>query len=146
TGEVDVMVRYKAHGVYLQGPERTYTFHPSTDTPQQTYLQLQHVTLVEFSSQQSTGADHAAANFIDGSGNTTWHTLFNATDDGKFYTVKLDQVRYLSKLAYLPGGQNGRLKSGQIYVSLDGDTWTLAHTCEGLENNTQRKEIVLDTP
>lgn len=146
TGEVDVMVRYKAHGVYLQGPKSTYTFHPSTDTPRQTYLQLQHVTLVEFSSQQSTGADHAAANFIDGSGNTTWHTLFNATDDGKFYTVKLDGVRYLSKLAYLPGGQNGRLKSGQIYVSLDGDTWTLAHTFEGLENNTQRKDIVLDTP
>lgn len=101
---------------------------------------------MEFSSQQSTGADHAAANFIDGSGNTTWHTLFNATDDGKFYTVKLDGVRYLSKLAYLPGGQNGRLKSGEIYVSLDGKDWTLAHTFQGLENNDQRKEIVLDTP
>lgn len=147
TGQMEVLVRYKAHGVYLRGPETAYTFHPSTDTPQQTYLRLENVTLVEYSSQQSEGADHAAANFIDGNGNTAWHTLFNATDDGKFYTVKLDQVRYLSKLSYLPGaGQNGRLKSGQIYVSLDGDTWTLAHTFEGLENNTQRKDIVLPAP
>ena len=147
SGDTQVLVRYKPHGVYLQGPERTYTFHASTDTPQQTYLQLQYVTLEEFSSQQSTGVDHAAANFIDGNANTAWHTQFNAANDGKFYTVQLDQVRYLSKLAYLPGiGQNGRLKSGEIYVSMDGEDWQLAHTFTGLANNVQRKEIVLDTP
>ena len=146
-GDVEVRVRYKAHGVYLQGPETTYTFHAATDTPQQTYLQLQNVTLVDFSSQQSTSADHAAANFIDGNGNTAWHTKFGAADDGKFYTVKLDQVRYLSKLTYLPGGgQNGRLKSGEVYVSLDGESWTLAHTFQGLQNNAQWKEIVLPQP
>lgn len=145
-GDTTVLLRYKPRGVYLRGPEKSYTFHASTDTQEQTYLQLRHVTLVEYSSQESSGAEHAATSFIDGNANTTWHTKYNVMDSGKFYTVKLDRVYELSKLAYLPGGQNGRIKAGQIFVSMDGEDWTLAHTFDGLANNTQRKEIVLTTP
>lgn len=142
-GNTTAIFRYKAYGTYLQGPETSYDFHENADPETSRYLPLKYVTLEAFSSQNSTSADHAAKNFIDGNGNTSWHTTFNKFDD-KYYVVSFDQVRYINKLTYLPGGQNGRLKSGEIYVSYDGENWEKVHTFTDLSNNTALKTIDLN--
>lgn len=139
-GNVTAQFRYKPYGIYMQGPEATYTFSENTDPETSQYLPIQYVTLEAFSSQNSTSSDHAAKNFIDGNGNTAWHTTFNKMDD-KYYVVKFDQVRYINKLTYLPGGQNGRLKSGEIYASYNGTNWEKVHTFTGLANNTNWQTI-----
>ena len=146
TGDTTVTVRYKAHGVYLQSATGTYTFTPENYAPDCTYLPLRYVTLEAYSTQNSTSADHAAANFIDGSAYTAWHTKFGYFDPDKFYTVRFDRVRAITRLTYLPGGQNGRLKAGQIFASMDGEEWTLVKTFEGLANDTRLKTIDLDAP
>lgn len=145
-GDTTVQVRYKAYGTYLQSAPVKFTFTASTDPDTDRYLPLQYVTLEAFSTQNSTSTDHAAKNFIDGSDRTAWHTKFAYTDPDKFYTVRLDRVRTITRLSYLPGGQNGRIQAGEIYVSMDGKEWTLAQRFEGLANDTSRKFIRLDTP
>lgn len=141
-GDIVVKFRYKPHDVYLQGPVGQYTFNSDNINEESKYLQLRHVSLVDFSSQQSTSKDHAAKNFIDGNANTVWHTKYS-TYDSKFYVVEFDKVRFINKLTYLPGGKNGRLKSGEIYSSMDGVTWELASTFSGLENNGKLQTINL---
>ena len=146
-GHQVVKVRYKAHSVYLQGPEEQFTFKEDTDTETRKYVQLKHVTMEAYSTQQSTNKDHAAVNFIDGNYNTAWHTKYGVTDPDKFYTVSFDKVRYITSLEYTPGGSsNGRLKSADVYTSLDGNTWTKSGSVTNLQNNANVKIINLDAP
>lgn len=146
TDTCDVTVRYKAHGVYLQSSEYTYHFTPEQYEEGRQYLPLQHVTLEAYSSQNSTSADHAAKNFIDGSAYTAWHTKFGTFDTGKYYTVKFDTPRTITRLTYLPGGKNGRLKDGQVFVSMDGQDWQLVQTFTDLKNDESCKTIDIDQP
>lgn len=139
-GDIVVKFRYKPHGVYLQGPVGQYTFHADKNNEKSQYLQLKHVSLHSFSSEQSSSSGHAAKNLIDGNANTAWHTKFSTYDE-KYYSVAFDKVRYINKLTYLPGGQNGRLKAGKIYASMDGNNWTLVYEFSGLQNNESLKTI-----
>ena len=141
-GNKSAKFRYKAYDSYLQSDAYKYDFTADDDNEKSKYLQLRHVNLVEFSSQQSTTKDHAAKNFIDGNATTAWHTKFNSYDK-KFYVVGFDKVRFINKLTYLPGGLNGKLKAGEIYSSMDGVTWTLASTFNGLQNNSNLQTIDL---
>lgn len=141
-GRIVVKFRYKAHDNYVQGPVDQYTFSVDKNDPTSQYLQLRHVKLYDYSSQQSDRSDHAAIGFIDGSANTSWFTKFD-TYDAKYYAVEFDQVRYIRKVTYLPYIQNGRLKSGEIYTSMNGQDWTLVHTFSNLANNTDLKTIDL---
>ena len=146
TGNAAVTVRYKAHGVYLQSSEYTYHFTPESYEEGRQYLPLRYVTMEGYSSQNSTSADHAAKNFIDGSAYTAWHTKFNTFDTGKYYIVRFDKVRAITRLTYLPGGKNGRLKDGTVYVSMDGQDWTPVKTFTDLANDESLKTIDIDQP
>ena len=146
TGNAAVTVRYKAHGVYLQSSEYTYHFTPESYEESRQYLPLRYVTMEGYSSQNSTSADHAAKNFIDGSAYTAWHTKFNTFDTGKYYIVRFDKVRGITRLTYLPGGKNGRLKDGTVYVSMDGQDWTPVKTFTDLANDESLKTIDIDQP
>lgn len=144
TGNQVVYVRYKSHGTYMTGKSDRYTFHDDgTIDPQSSYLQLKHVSIYNYSSQNSDSINHAAINFIDGNINSAWHSTFSG-EDYKFYSVEFDKVRYISKLTYMPGGSsNGRIKSGEIYISMDGESWEKVHTFSGLANNTKIQTIQL---
>ena len=146
TDSTAVTVRYKAHDVYLQSAEYTYHFTPESYEEGRQYLPLRYVTMEGFSSQNSTSTDHAAKNFIDGSAYTAWHTKFNTFDTGKYYIVKFDKIRTITRLTYLPGGQNGRLKDGEVYVSMDGQDWTPVRTFTDLKNDESLKTIDIDQP
>lgn len=143
-GERTVLFRYKAYSNYTAGDPTPITFHEEKDTATSQYLQLQYVEMVDYSSQNSAGADHAAANMIDGNANTAWHSTFGVKDEEKYYTVKFDQVRFINKLTYLPGGQNGRWQAGTVYSSLDGETWVPVHKFSGWEDNANLKTATFD--
>lgn len=143
-GDITLRVRYRAYANYLTGPTKEYRFNATTDTDTSRYLPLKYVSLDEYSTQQSTSNDHAAINFIDGNGNTAWHTKFNYRDEGKYYVVSFDRARYINKLTYLPSGQNGRLQAGEIYASMNGTDWELVKSFDGLQNNTSLKTIDLE--
>lgn len=139
-------VRYKANGTYLQSDIGQYTFNEDTDTPTRKYVSIDNLTLAGYSSQQSTSTSHAAKNSIDGTANTSWHTLFNATNDKKFITVKLNDIKYITSVEYVPAGVNGRLKNAEIYTSFDGETWVKSGSVSNLANNGDTKTINLDKP
>lgn len=143
-GEVNALFRYKAYGIYTAGEETPIAFHADTDPDTSKYLKLQHVEMVGFSSQNSTNADHAAVNMLDGNANTGWHSTFGVKDTEKYYTVKFDQVRFINKLTYLPGGENGRWAAGTVYSSLDGETWVPIHTFSGWGNDANWKTAAFD--
>ena len=60
--------------------------------------------------------------------------------------MRFDRIRAITRLTYLPGGQNGRLNAGEIYTSLDGQEWTLVKSFSGLANDASLKTIDLDKP
>ena len=143
TGDTTIKVRYKAHGLYLQGAEKEYTFTQAPDNAEQTYLQLKNVRVHSFSSQNSTDT-HAAEFFINGTPNSGWHTTFKGEED-KYYSVAFDKIRYISRLDYVSGGGfNGAPKTLEVYSSLDGENWDLAKTFTDIPRNHDIKELVLD--
>ena len=145
SGEKKVTVRKTAHGQYVASEPAEYQFKNATDQEKEKYLQLQYVSLHEFSSQQNDGGQ-AAKNLIDGQRNTNWHSQYNITDK-KEYAVKFDKARKISKLEYVPsaGGSNGRWQEVEVYGSNDGKTWTKISGPVTLANNTDAKEIKLDS-
>lgn len=140
-GDIVAKFRYKAHDLYLKGPIDQYTFHADNVNEESKYLQLRHVKLNGYSSQQDNSGN-AAANFIDGN-NTRWHTRYNTIDKDKYYSVKFDKVRYISKLTYLPDTPNGRLRSGDVYISMDGENWDKVYSFKDIGNNYKLKELDL---
>lgn len=143
-GNTKVLFRYKPHDVYIQGKSEEFTFTENTVDPKSNYLQLKHVKLYKYCSQENGDKNHAAANFIDGSGKTAWHNTYDGEFDNKFYSVEFDRVRYISKLIYTPGHSfNGRLRTGKIYTSMDGQNWDEVHTFTDLDSNENTKTIAL---
>ena len=141
-GDTKALFRYKAYGVYLQGPSREYTFTANNYDPYDKYIQLKNVSLYKYSSEQNN-TDKAAANLFDGNYNTRWHTTWDWSDNEKYISVEFDKVRYISKLSYLSYDSSGRLKSGNVYTSLDGENWTKVYTYSDLPNTTGWKDIDL---
>ena len=143
-GDKSVKVRYKAHGNYLKSNEFDYKFTKNTDTDTRKYVQLKNIHVTEYSSQNDK--NRAATNFIDGTPNTNWHTTFGKKEENKFYTVKLDKVRFITSLEYLSLGNNGKLRNGKIYTSLDGKEWIQSATFKDLARDNTIKVLNLDKP
>ncbi|MCX0367365.1 NPCBM/NEW2 domain-containing protein [Clostridium perfringens] len=143
-GDKSVKVRYKAHGNYLKSNEFDYKFTKDTDTDTRKYVQLKNIHVTEYSSQNDK--NRAATNFIDGTPNTNWHTTFGKKEENKFYTVKLDKVRFITSLEYLSLGNNGKLRNGKIYTSLDGKEWIQSATFKDLAMDNTIKVLNLDKP
>lgn len=139
-GNEAVTVRYKAHGTYLQGNTTDFTF---TEEKAETnkYIYVKNISFVSGGSAQD---GYAFENMIDGNPFTTWHTTWGKVEPDKTYVVRLDKVRYLSQISYDPAGENGRIKSAKVYVSLDGHEWTLAGEKTDLGNDMNRKTIAFD--
>ena len=145
TGEKKVTVRRGSHGQYVASKTAEYQFKNADDKNEEKYLQLQYVSMHEFSSQQNEG-NQAAKNLIDGQRNTNWHSKWDVQDK-KEYSVKFDKARRISKLEYVPsvGGSNGRWEEVEIYGSNDGKTWTKIGKSGQLANDVNAKEIKVDS-
>lgn len=139
-GEVKVTARYKAHGTYQQGDSTEFDFTEAEDKETKQYIYVEHISFVSAGTAQG---GYESEHMIDASPYTTWHTTWGEVAQDKTYVVRLDKVRYLSQVTYDPAGLNGRIKAAKIYVSMDGQEWTLAGEQSDLANDEQRKTIAL---
>ena len=145
TGDKKILVRVKATGVYLPSDELTYTFTEDNQLDTQKYIPIDNLSIFQVSSEEP-GHNEQAQNVIDGNINTIWHSSWNGDDSERYIIIKLDEPKYLSALQYMPRqiGNNGRIKNGQILVSMDGKDWTEAATITNWEDNPDAKMAVFD--
>ncbi|MBD7914920.1 discoidin domain-containing protein [Clostridium sp. Sa3CUN1] len=138
-----IKFRYKAYGVYLQGPSDQFTFKADKDTDTKKYITIDHLSLAGFSTELSSDK---ASNVLNGNGNNGWHADGGKEDtlsDSRYLIVKLDKVRYISALEYYSAYNNGKVKNGTVYTSLDGVNWTEAGKATGWDNSATFKTIDL---
>ena len=64
----------------------------------------------------------------------------------RYIIFELDKVTKLSAIDYVPrqDANNGRFTSCEVYISLDGESWTLAGSGEGWAVDKSTKTIVFD--
>ena len=144
-GDKKVLVRVKATGGYLPSDELTYTFTEDNQLDTQKYIPIDNLSIFQVSSEEP-GHNEQAQNVIDGNINTIWHSSWNGDDSERYIIIKLDEPKYLSALQYVPRqiGNNGRIKNGQILVSMDGKDWTEAATITNWADNPDAKMAVFD--
>lgn len=139
-GSVNVKIRYKAYGTRLAGAIEDYIFDADAEKENKSYIYVQNVSYVSSNSSQG---GYKAEYMIDASPYTTWHTTWGQVAKDKSYVVRFDKVRYLSEVSYDPADLNGRIKTAKVYVSIDGQDWTLVGEKANLSNNKDRKTITL---
>ena len=137
-----VMLRYKANGTRLQSATKEYGFMPSKDTDTKKYVQLRHVNIVEAPQHQG---GREPQKMIDGDANSGFHTTFNTTTEDKFITVEFDKPKYISHMDYVFGGSNnGRMKSGTIQASMDGENWEVIKTFKDMPRDKSVQGYEMD--
>lgn len=142
TGRQVVKVKYKAYGVYLESGVEQYTFTEDTDTETKKYISIDHLSVIDYSSR--TNANESGEKVISGSANDGWHSAAN--DSKKYITIKLDSIRYITAIDYMSSFNSGKIKNGEIYTSLDGETWVKSGTISDWQNNANTKTVNLDEP
>jgi alpha-L-fucosidase len=99
-------------------------------------------------SQETAGADNAAANAIDNNSSTFWHTRWN--DDltlPHYLTVDMGTLHRIAGFTYLPrqdGNPNGTVESYRFETSTDGANWTTnvaSGTFANIRNNPSLQEV-----
>ncbi len=138
-GNQTVYVRYKRHGTTLQGEIATFEFTDNFN-PIRSYIPISSLQLFAYSSEETSRNDYAKY-AIDGKLSTRWHTKWSGGDADRFITVKLNDSKYISGLDYTPIGGNGTMLACEVYVSQDGENWTLATSTTGWENNNVKKSL-----
>lgn len=139
-GTQKIKARYKAYDRYLSGNITEFEFTKDTNPETNKYISIKNLSFVSSGVSQN---GFAPENMIDASPFTSWHTKYGEVAKDKTYVISLDKVRYLSQITYDPAGLNGRIKSAKVYVSLDGEEWTLVAEETNLANNEDRKTIKL---
>jgi alpha-L-fucosidase len=104
--------------------------------------------VVGVDSQETAGADNAAANAIDGNSSTFWHTRW--TDNmalPHYITVDMGASHRIAGFTYLPrqdGNPNGTVESYRFETSTDGANWTTnvaSGTFANIRNNPSLQQV-----
>lgn len=146
SGNISVIVRMGATGTHIAGTAtKTFSFTEDAQAPTQSYIPVQHLSIKGYSSQQ-TGQDNAE-NAIDGNIHTIWHTAHDASDNERYLIIELDEAKYLTALEYVPrqSGSNGRAKSCDVYVSMDGTDWTKVGSASGWADDASSKMVFFES-
>jgi len=141
-GRQVVKTKYKAHGVYLESGVDQYTFLPDDNNPSKKYVTLDHLSVVGYSSK--TKDEESGEKVLSGSANDGWHSAAN--DNEKYITVELDSVKYITAIDYMSSYMSGKIKSADVYTSLDGENWVKSGSVSGWQNDSRTKTITLDEP
>lgn len=148
TGYKTVTVRVAATGTCLASTTSTpYTFTKDNTSDKRKYIPVSNLSVHQFSSEQANQGEYAV-NFIDGNLNTMWHSAWNGSDAARTITVKLNEAKYISAIEYVPrqDAQNGRVKDGNVMLSVDGVTWYTASEFTNWANDKTTKTIELGIP
>ena len=141
SGEKSIIVRMGATGVHLaDSNSKTYQFTEDNQTDNKKYISIDRLSIYEVSSEEP-GHSAPAQNAIDGNINTIWHSNWNGQDSERYIIIKLDKPAYISALEYVPrqSGSNGRIKNGNILVSVDGKDWIEVATITNWANTAASK-------
>ena len=103
--------------------------------------------VVSVDSEETAGADNAAARAIDGDSSTIWHTRWNADQRQPHHiTVDMGKTNRIAGFTYLPrqdGLLNGVVEKYRFETSEDGVNWT-TNIAEGsfanIQNNPSLQE------
>ena len=87
---------------------------------------------------------------IDGNTNTFWHTAWGASEPRHPHTIVIDmatnyKVIAITYLSRQDGNQNGMVKSYEVYLSTDGETWGTAAVSGTFQNTTALQTAKLKT-
>lgn len=135
--EQNPVVQYKTDGVYPVTLVATGT--NGSDTQQRNsfitvskYLPTSGWSVKYVDSEESKSEKTPAANIIDGSIGTIWHTQYSPTITPFPHEVQIDMgANYaVTGFTYVPrqSGVNGRIAKYEFYVSTDGNTWSLTNS------------------
>ncbi len=138
-GNQQVYVRNKRTGVILQGETSTFVFTDNTNVIRN-YIPISCLELYDYSSEETSMNDYAKY-VIDGKLSTRWHTRWSGGDVDRYVTIKFDKKRYISGIDYTPVGGNGTMYACDVYVSVDGENWTLATSVSNWNNDNIKKQL-----
>jgi hypothetical protein len=149
SGDRTITARVGATGTVMESEPLTYVFTEDNNTAQKSYVYLERVALKAYSTQHDN--ENAAANATDGNINTIWHSSYangSNTDLERYLVYEFDKPLYLTEVDYTPrqSGTNGNFLSCEVYVSMDGEAWTLAGSASGWQNNASKKTLSLTAP
>ena len=100
---------------------------------------------VTASDQETTGENGAAANVLDGSASTYWHSKWSGTAVPLPHSITIDMhtTNIVAALKYLPrtSSSNGRIGRYEIHVSVDGTSWAAAVATGTWADNALEKTV-----
>ncbi len=144
-GDAKLLVRQKARNVFAASEAVEFNFTDDNQADTRKYVPVSHLEIAGFSAEDKA-QNGAAANAIDGNYNTRWLNSAAGTDNEKYIIIKLDTAIYLSAMDYVPHSENGKILSGKIEGSMDGENFTEIAQISGWANNQNTKTIDFDEP
>lgn len=157
SGNKRLHVRMIASGTSTASDSVYYTFTDNRADDKKAYIKTQFLNVSSVSAN-GTGDPNC---ILDGNLNTFWSS-YRAPGQNAPYTpgyviIQTDRPRYISAVDFVPakgavvsgigGGMTyGRPQVLEVYVSMDGEEWTLAGKRSGLRDDLSIKTIPLTEP
>jgi hypothetical protein len=132
-GDVKVEARYKDNGTYRASDSTLYIFTKDVVSDVKKYISMREVEAIGASSANGSQTKEKA---IDGTIGTSWHSTY-AGETNKWITFKFNEPKKIHSFDIAVDGGNGILKTGTLYTSEDGETWTKATTVKGQQSRNQ---------
>ncbi len=142
-GNAKLLIRKKAKNVFAASEVVEFQFTADNQEDTRKYIPVAQLSLASVSAEDK-GQNGAAINAIDGNYNTRWLNSASGTDTQKYIIIKFDTAVYLSAMDYVPHSENGKILSGKIEGSMDGENFTDIATITGWANNQNTKTIDFD--
>lgn len=152
TGDTTLYVRKGYVKNNVPSDEATFTFTKDNQPDTAKYIPISHLSVAAYSSQsKDSKRPFYAPNAIDGNINTLWHTDFSQNvlqqPTKPYYTIKLDQGRYLSAVEFAQiqykTNDPSYIKNLIVYVSDDGENWTQVGRLDNCPKNLKLKRLDL---
>lgn len=112
-------------------------------------LNISSVNAGSVETTNATDSEGPADKAIDKNNNTIWHSLWDGDSmENLWISADLGAVYDVSQFKYLPrqtsDNLNGTIKKYKLYVSKDGEEWTLASIGEWVEDHTLKTAELID--
>ena len=142
-GNKKLIIRAKARGIFAASESIELIFTEDNQPDTRKYVPVNRLSVARVSAEDK-GQNGAAVNAIDGNYNTRWLNSAAGTDNEKCIVIKFDSAIYLSAMDYVPHSENGKILSGKIEGSMDGENFTDIAEITGWANNQNTKTIDFD--
>ncbi len=150
-GTKKLYIRAIANGNNTASDPIEFQFTENTNTAKQQYIPIEHLSVGGYVNQSvDSSRPYYAQNAIDGNGNTLWHTDFrySIANTGAFYTIKLDENKYISALEYVQKKYRNDdpcyIRNARVYISDNNQDWIEAGRIENAGEDEELKRIVFD--